>query len=354
MLFCPLVKLSARARHHRESPFASEFCDAETLRNPGDVSKSQNLQLLRHMALGHTTAASRVQMALRDTTVGSGPDYGIALHRVIRGALLLCLRIDRMRRPSESEVSHLGNPGSRTDPTRGSPRGSAPAARVSWERDDNLMATTTTPSSVPHIQIRSDAGRAPIELREILRHRDLLLTLADRDVKVRYKQTVLGVAWVVLQPLLGSLIFAFVFGVVAHLPSNGRPYILFAFAGLMAWNTFSSAITRASFSLVSNAHMVSKVYFPRLILPLASVASTLIDFGASLGLMLVLLALYRVWPGLGLLLPVWLAILLLMALGIGLLAAALMVKYRDISGQVPPHPDHFCATTSRSVRCNLD
>ena len=94
------------------------------------------------------------------------------------------------------------------------------------------MAMTTTPSSLPHIQVRSDAGRAPIDLREILRHRDLLLTLADRDIRVRYKQTVLGVVWVVLQPLLGSLIFAFVFGVVAHLPSNGRPYVLFAFAGL--------------------------------------------------------------------------------------------------------------------------
>ena len=198
------------------------------------------------------------------------------------------------------------------------------------------MATTTTPSSVPHIQVRSDAGRAPIDLREILRHRDLLLTLADRDIRVRYKQTVLGVVWVVLQPLLGSLIFAFVFGVVAHLPSNGRPYILFAFAGLMAWNTFSNALTRASFSLVGNAHMISKVYFPRLILPLASVASTLIDFGVTLALMFVLLALYRVWPGPSLLLlPVWLAILLLLALGIGLMAAALMVKYRDISHIIP-------------------
>src|SRR5512135_847865 len=198
------------------------------------------------------------------------------------------------------------------------------------------MATTTTPSSVPHIQIRSDAGSAPIDLREILRHRDLLLTLADRDIRVRYKQPVLGVVWVVLQPLLGSLIFAFIFGVVAHLPSNGRPYILFAFAGLMAWNTFSNALTRASFSLVGNAYMVSKVYFPRLILPLASVASTLIDFGVTLALVFVLLALYRVWPGPSLLLlPVWLVILLLMALGIGLMAAALMVKYRDIGHIIP-------------------
>ena len=198
------------------------------------------------------------------------------------------------------------------------------------------MPTTTTPGRVPHIQIRSDAGRAPLDLREIVRHWDLLLALTDRDVRVRYKQTVLGVAWVVLQPLLGALIFAFVFGVVARLPSNGRPYVLFAFAGLMAWNTFASALTRASFSLVGNAHMISKVYFPRPILPLASVASTLIDFGVMLGLMFVFLAVYRIWPGLGLLLlPVWLAILMVMALGLGLIAAALMVRYRDIGHVIP-------------------
>jgi lipopolysaccharide transport system permease protein len=198
------------------------------------------------------------------------------------------------------------------------------------------MAMTALPSDRYHIQIRSDEGRLPIDLREIFRHRDLLLTLADRDVKVRYKQTVLGVAWVLLQPLMASLIFAFVFGVIARLPSNGRPYILFAFAGLMAWNAFSQTMTRVSYSLISNAHMVSKVYFPRLILPLSSVASTLIDFGAMMGLMVVLLAIYRVWPGPGLLLvPVWLAILLVMALGLGLMAAALMVKYRDISHIIP-------------------
>jgi lipopolysaccharide transport system permease protein len=175
-----------------------------------------------------------------------------------------------------------------------------------------------------------------MDLREILRHRDLLLSLADRDVRVRYKQTALGVAWVLLQPVMASLIFAFVFGVIAHLPSEGRPYILFAYAGMIAWNAFSQTLAKVSSSLVTNSHLISKVYFPRLILPLASVASPLIDFGVSLALMLVLLAIYRVWPGPGLLLlPIWLAILLLMAVGIGLVAAALMVKYRDVSHIIP-------------------
>jgi lipopolysaccharide transport system permease protein len=198
------------------------------------------------------------------------------------------------------------------------------------------MATTSSASNLYHIQIRSDSDRATFNLREILRHRDLLLRLADRDIRVRYKQTVLGMAWVVLQPLLASLIFAFIFGVLARMPSEGRPYILFAFSGLLAWNTFSQTVTRVSFALVGNAHLVSKVYFPRLILPIASVASTLVDFMVALVLMFIMLAIGRVWPGWGLLLlPVWLAVLLLMALGIGLVAAAFMVKYRDVGHIIP-------------------
>jgi lipopolysaccharide transport system permease protein len=189
------------------------------------------------------------------------------------------------------------------------------------------MATTASPSTFQHIQIRSDSDLTTLDLHEIFRHRDLLLTLADRDIRVRYKQTVIGVAWVVLQPLMASLIFAFIFGVLARLPSEGRPYILFAFSGLLAWNTFSQTLTRVSFALVGNAHLVSKVYFPRLILPIAAVA---------LVLMFLMLIGYRVWPGWGLLLlPVWLTVLLVMALGIGLMAAALMVKYRDIGHIIP-------------------
>ncbi|HEX3447062.1 MAG TPA: ABC transporter permease [Isosphaeraceae bacterium] len=198
------------------------------------------------------------------------------------------------------------------------------------------MATTASPSNFQHIQIRSDSNLATLDLQEIFRYRDLLLTLADRDIRVRYKQTVIGVAWVVLQPLMTSLIFAFVFGVLARLPSEGRPYILFAFSGLLAWNAFSQTLTRVSFALVGNVHLVSKVYFPRLILPLAAMASTLVDFVVALVLMFLMLIFYGVWPGWGLLLlPVWLAVMLVMALGLGLVAAALMVKYRDISHIIP-------------------
>jgi lipopolysaccharide transport system permease protein len=196
--------------------------------------------------------------------------------------------------------------------------------------------TINTIAGRHHVKIGSDGARAPVDLVEILRNRELLLTLAGRDIRVRYKQTVLGVAWVVLQPLMASLIFAFVFGVLAGLPSDGRPYILFAFAGLMAWNAFSQTLSKASDSLVANAAMISKVYFPRLILPLSSATSTLVDFGVTLAMMFVLMAYYRVWPGPGLLLlPFWLAILMVMALGFGLMAGALMVKYRDIRHIIP-------------------
>lgn len=198
------------------------------------------------------------------------------------------------------------------------------------------MTSLAPPTNLLHTQIRANSGRAPIDFGELARYRDLLWTLADRDVRVRYKQTALGVLWVVLQPLLGSLIFAFVFGVVAGLPSNGVPYVLFAFAGLTAWNTFSGAVTRASTSLTNSSGMVSKVYFPRLILPLSSLGSVVVDFAVSLIMMAAMLAFYRLWPGWGiLLLPVWLGLLLMLALGIGLAAGALMVKYRDVGLILP-------------------
>jgi lipopolysaccharide transport system permease protein len=198
------------------------------------------------------------------------------------------------------------------------------------------MPNLESHAELPHIRVRANEVGAPIDIPELLRYRDLLLTLVDRDLRVRYKQTALGVAWVVLQPLLASLIFAFVFGVVAGLTSNGKPYVLFAFAGLMAWNTFANIVTRVSNSLLASAHVLTKIYFPRIILPLAAATATLVDFGVSLGLMVLMLASYRVWPGLGLLLlPVWLAILVMMALGLGLFAASLMVRYRDVGHIIP-------------------
>jgi lipopolysaccharide transport system permease protein len=198
------------------------------------------------------------------------------------------------------------------------------------------MATASPPRRLFHIHIRADARQLPIDLREIARYRDLLFTLADRDIRVRYKQTALGVTWVILQPLMAASIFAFLFHWIARLPSNGRPYFLFAFAGLTAWNAFSQALAKVSTSLVHHGHIVSKIYFPRMVLPLSSISSVLVDLGVSLVMMFILLAFWRIWPGWGiLLLPVWVAILMVMALGIGLWTGAMMVKYRDVGHILP-------------------
>ena len=188
----------------------------------------------------------------------------------------------------------------------------------------------------PHLTLRPKSGWAALIFREVWQFRDLLASLAGRDLKLRYRQTALGVIWVVLQPLIGAGILSFVFGAVAGLPSDGVPRFVFSFAGMLAWNAFNNTLTRSSTSLVGNAHLVSKVYFPRLVLPLSTLISTLVDFTAAMGMMVVLMACYHIAPQAGLLLlPVLLLILLAMALGIGLYAAALMVSYRDVGYILP-------------------
>jgi lipopolysaccharide transport system permease protein len=192
-------------------------------------------------------------------------------------------------------------------------------------------------SNLPHIRIRADEKSRVIDIPELLRYRDLLQTLAERDIRVRYKQTALGVIWVILQPLMASLIFTFVFVVIAKMPARpGLPYILIAFAGMTAWNVFSGVLSRVSGSLLNNAAMLSKIYFPRMILPLSSTISSLFDSAFALGVMVLLMVFYRVQPGWGiLLLPFWLAVLLVLALSLGLIAGSLVVRYRDIGHIVP-------------------
>ena len=192
-------------------------------------------------------------------------------------------------------------------------------------------------SSKPTLSIVPTSGWQAINLPELWQFRDLLTTLAQRDVKLRYRQTSLGVLWVILQPLLAAGIFSFVFGKVAKLPApDGIPYLVFSYAGLLAWNAFSSTLTKTSSCLLQNANLVSKVYFPRLALPLSTVFSTLIDFGVAFVVMIVLMLVNHIAPTLGiLLLPIWLLLIVLLALGVGLYASALMVSYRDIQYVLP-------------------
>lgn len=174
------------------------------------------------------------------------------------------------------------------------------------------------------------------DLAEIWQFRGLLRQFTRRDVTLRYRQTALGVIWVVLQPLIAAGIFAIVFGRVAGLSSNGVPYVVFSYAGLLGWTMFSGYVTKASGSLVGNAALVSKVYFPRILLPLSAIGSTLLDFAVSLGLLSVLLAVTSTSPGWGLaLLPVWVVLTLVLGTGIGLLAGSLAVRFRDVNYVLP-------------------
>lgn len=192
------------------------------------------------------------------------------------------------------------------------------------------------PPRKPLLRIRPSSGWAALNVAEAWAFRDLLFSLAGRDVKLRYKQTALGIIWVVLQPLMAAGIFAFVFGKVAKLSSDGVPYFLFSYCGLLAWNAFSSTVSKSSTCLVGNAQLISKVYFPRVILPFSTVPSTLIDFAVALALLAVVMPASGVAPGLGIaLLPVWLFLILLLAVGLGLITSALTVSYRDVQYILP-------------------
>ncbi len=177
------------------------------------------------------------------------------------------------------------------------------------------------------VRIKAGDPGPTFRLSEIIGHRDLLMTLAARDVRVRYKQTILGVLWVVLQPLMAALIFTFVFALLAGVRGDGRPYILVAFAGMLAWNLFSGVLLRSSNSLLSNAHLVTKMYFAREVLPLSAAPASMLDFAVALGVMAALLGWYAIWPGWPLLLlPVWTALIAALGLGLGLLAGSLMAR----------------------------
>lgn len=193
------------------------------------------------------------------------------------------------------------------------------------------------PAPLPLRRIRSNTRRTPLDLRELWRYRDLWITLALRDVKLRYRQTALGVAWVVLLPLLASGIFTLVFGRIAGLPSDGSPYFLFVFAGYLGWNAFQNTLQRCSTSLIGNTALVTKVYFPRIILPTASVLASLLDF--AIGAVLLLLALLvrgeLPSPVMLALVPLFMLILQLLALGLGFFTAALSVRFRDVTYVLP-------------------
>jgi lipopolysaccharide transport system permease protein len=174
------------------------------------------------------------------------------------------------------------------------------------------------------------------ELAALWEFRELLFFMVWRDVKTRYKQTALGVTWAVLQPLMTTLIFTVVFAYFANMPSEGQPYALFAFSGLLPWTFFSQALSRGSVALVAQANLISKVYFPRMVVPLAAATTPLVDLALTFVVLGGMMAWYRVVPTAAILaLPIFVALAMISAVAVSLWLSALNVKYRDVAHVVP-------------------
>ncbi len=200
----------------------------------------------------------------------------------------------------------------------------------------NLAVSQYTLPENPLVVIEPKRGWVALNLRDLWQYRDLFYILTVRDIKVRYKQTVLGVAWAVIQPLLTMIIFSVFFGQLAGIPSDGFPYPVWVFAALLPWTFFSNAVTNSGNSLVGNSNLITKVYFPRAVIPMASVAAGLIDLAISFGLLVILMFYYRIGASWNLLmLPILVLLTSLLAIGVGMLMSALNVKYRDVRYALP-------------------
>lgn len=197
-------------------------------------------------------------------------------------------------------------------------------------------ATPETPSQVPTLVIRPPRRWVPVDLAELWQYRELLFFFVWRDVKIRYKQTGLGVAWAVIQPLVTMLIFSVIFGGFAKLPSEGIPYPLFTLAALLPWQLFSEGMTRSTTSMVTNANIMTKVYFPRLLMPISGILSPLVDFFVAMVILVLMMAWYGFVPTANVIfLPAFVMLALATSLGVGLWLSALNVQYRDFQYTVP-------------------
>src|SRR5437762_10925208 len=190
---------------------------------------------------------------------------------------------------------------------------------------------------LPLHRIRARRGWLGLNISELWEYRELLLFQSLRDIKVRYKQTLLGAAWAIIQPLMTMLVFSIFFGRLAKVPSDGIPYPIFAYCALLPWQLFASTLAQSSNSLVDNSHLITKVYFPRLIVPLSAVLSGLVDFAIAFVILLGMMFWYGISPA-GwhvLMLPLFLLLAATAALAVGLWLSALNVKYRDVRYTIP-------------------
>jgi lipopolysaccharide transport system permease protein len=198
------------------------------------------------------------------------------------------------------------------------------------------MADLSSQVKSPVTIIKPTGGWIPVDLRELWDYRDLLYFFTWRDIKVRYKQTVLGFAWALIQPLFAVLIFTIFFGRLANIPSDGVPYPIFAYSALLPWTLFSESISRSTTSMVMNSNIIKKVYFPRIALPISSVLSPLVDFGIAFSILILMMFYWGIVPSLNLLaLPLFILLAIVTSLGIGFWMSALNVMYRDFQYVVP-------------------
>lgn len=196
--------------------------------------------------------------------------------------------------------------------------------------------TTSAVGTRPLFVIEPTRGFVPFDLKELWRYRDLLYFLTWREISIRYKQTVLGFAWAVIQPLMTMVVFTVFLGRLARIPSDGIPYPVFSYLGLLPWTYFANAVTRSGTSLVGNANLLSKVYFPRLLIPLSGTLSALVDFAVALLILFGLMLYYRVPFAASLLYVIPLTLLTAVAAtGVGMWLSALNVQYRDVQHAIP-------------------
>lgn len=198
------------------------------------------------------------------------------------------------------------------------------------------MENISTTAARPFVHIKPKKGWQLIDLKEIKEYRDLFYFLVARDIKVRYKQTVLGGLWAIIQPFFSMVVFSLFFGKLARIPSDGVPYPIFCFTAMVAWTYFANAITGAGNSLVGNTELLSKVYFPRIIIPLAPVLAGLLDFSIAFTILIFLMFYFNIYPTpMVFLLPFLVFLMILTASGVGTFLAALNAKYRDIKYTIP-------------------
>jgi lipopolysaccharide transport system permease protein len=198
------------------------------------------------------------------------------------------------------------------------------------------MFDHSTSGEVPVTVIHPSRGWVSLNLRDLWGYRELLYFLTWRDIKVRYKQTVLGAAWAIIQPFFTMVVFSLFFGQLAKIPSDGIPYPIFSYAALVPWTFFANGLNQSSNSLVGSANLITKVYFPRLVVPLSAVISGVVDFMLAFAVLLGMMAFYGLWPTSAVIwLPLLLLLALVTALGVGLWLSAMNVQFRDVRYAVP-------------------